>query len=179
MTVRRFSTQLHQFRRPISGGGAGLGFVSYFGAPAGRPWVRFVFWRARNLRVFGERYDIRPIFVPTGATGGMRSSDVMGNVGGLPFQRAVNGRGGLPKLSLGDKRSGSKRGLRNLRNRSKDVRELESVMVQRRLVGNALGPGRPRLSTRTTNGITASARTTTPCPAVATRAISGLSQPDR
>jgi hypothetical protein len=50
-----------------------------------------------NSRRLEERFDIWPIFVRTGATGGLRSSDVMGNIGEIPRQRGVNGCAATPR----------------------------------------------------------------------------------
>jgi hypothetical protein len=65
----------------------------------GRPWVRFVIFASAQLAAIKRAICIWPIFVPAGATGRMRSSDVMGNMGEMPRLRDVNGVATSPQSS--------------------------------------------------------------------------------
>ena len=70
-----------------------------------------------NSQRLGERFNIWPIFVPAREMGGMRSSDVMDNIGEMPRHGDVNGRRTIcqdralhsPRRPRDDQRRGSKR----------------------------------------------------------------------
>jgi hypothetical protein len=78
--------------------------------------------KARNSRRSEEQFDIGPIFVLAGATGGRRDSDVAGTIGQMPVRRDVNGCVARPGSSSTRDfwvvKEPVPNGLRNLRNRS-------------------------------------------------------------
>ena len=89
--------QFRRFRRPIFGGSARQEFTKRTqGLLPSReitkrtqslPRSREITKRTqgpRDSRLLRERFDIQPMFAPAWATEGMRSSDVMDNIGEMP-----------------------------------------------------------------------------------------------